>query len=224
MQILQVVEAVAHGDEQVEPQARAVAVPGADARARHAHLRLHGARPLEGVAAADDQSEIVGAQVSVTLRCVSVRKLRTGEDSGDGDAGLQTLFPECDSFELRELVALGGAVDGRILQDADALAGVWICGVRLEGTRAHGCGTSHRRRRVRHPDGAVGIAWAGVIILECPGVAAAIELEFGEVVAFVEVFEDGGEDLGNFVDEVELSGVGVVVLAVEEVLEVGRVS
>ena len=102
------------------------------------------------------------------------------------------------------------------------MSGVWVRGMWLQRTGAHGRRSRQRSSRVGHPDDAVGIAGTGVIVLQRPDVAAAVELELGEVVAFVEVFEHRGEDLRDFGGENQLTCVGVVVLAVEEGGEVRR--
>lgn len=48
-------------------------------------------------------------------------------------------------------------------------------------------------------DSGLGITPAVVLgFFEFPGVATFVMQEAGVVVAFVEVFEDGGEDLGKF--------------------------
>ena len=53
----------------------------------------------------------------------------------------------------------------------------------------------------------------GVGVFELPGVFAFVVQEFGVVVAFVEVFEDGGEDFGDFFGEGDAFGVGFEELA-----------
>ena len=58
-----VVDVVAKRHEQVEEELRATVE----------HLELHGAAPLEGAAAADDEGEIVGAKLGVCVRRVGVR-------------------------------------------------------------------------------------------------------------------------------------------------------
>ena len=55
-------------------------------------------------------------------------------------------------------------------------------------------------------DGGGGCGGGGVF--EFPGVFALVVEEFGVVVAFVEVFEDGGEDFGYFFREGDAFGVG----------------
>lgn len=53
---------VAEGDKQVEEQLAASVE----------HLSLHGAAALEGIAAADDKGEEVGAQLGIVVRGVGV--------------------------------------------------------------------------------------------------------------------------------------------------------
>ena len=51
------------------------------------------------------------------------------------------------------------------------------------------------------------------LVLEFPDIAAFVVEEAGVVVAFVEVFEDGGEDFGDLVWEGDAFGGGFEVLA-----------
>jgi hypothetical protein len=53
---------VAKSNEEIKEQLRAAVV----------HLQLHGAAALEGAAAADDEGEIVCAQLGVGVGCVGV--------------------------------------------------------------------------------------------------------------------------------------------------------
>lgn len=73
-----VVDVVAERDEEVEEQ-RCAAVP---------HLELHGAAALEGTAAADDEGEVVGAELGVRVGGVGVGIASGGEDRAALDAGL----------------------------------------------------------------------------------------------------------------------------------------
>lgn len=59
---LDLVDVVAQGDEQVEEELGSAVE----------HLGLHGAAALEGGAAADDEGEVVGAQLGVGIGCVVI--------------------------------------------------------------------------------------------------------------------------------------------------------
>jgi len=67
------------------------------------HLHLHRARALEGAAAADDEREVVGAQLGVGVGGVGVGVAGGGEDCGALDAGF--------CFYIN--VSLCGFYDGR---------------------------------------------------------------------------------------------------------------
>ena len=58
---------------------------------------------------------------------------------------------------------------------------------------------------------------------ELPGVSALVVQEAGIVVAFVEVFEDGGEDFGKLFGEVDAFGGGFEELAAADGGEEGAV-
>src|ERR1700743_177525 len=69
VQVLKVVQVVAHGDEKVEEHLAPLL-----------HLHLHGAAALERSAAANNQSEVVSAQARVRVRRAVVREARAAED------------------------------------------------------------------------------------------------------------------------------------------------
>lgn len=52
---------IAHGDEEVKEELATLF-----------HLHLHGATPLEGVLAADDQGQVVGTELGVRVGSVGV--------------------------------------------------------------------------------------------------------------------------------------------------------
>lgn len=76
-----VVDVVAERDEQVKEQL----APAVE------HLQLHGAAALEGRAAADDEREVVGAQLGVCIGRVGVSIPGGREDGAALDAGLCSL-------------------------------------------------------------------------------------------------------------------------------------
>ena len=59
-------------------------------------------------------------------------------------------------------------------------------------------------------------------LFELPGVSAFVVQKAGIVVAFVEVFEDGGEDFGDFFGKVDSFGGGLEELATADGREEGR--
>jgi hypothetical protein len=69
---------VAQGDEQVEEELSATIE----------HLELHGAAALEGAAAADDESEIVGPQLGIGVGSVGVGIAGGRQDGAGLDTGL----------------------------------------------------------------------------------------------------------------------------------------
>lgn len=69
---------VAQGDEQVEEKLSATVE----------HLELHGAAALEGAATADDEGEIVRAQLGVGIRSVGVGVASRSQNGASLDARL----------------------------------------------------------------------------------------------------------------------------------------
>ena len=59
-------------------------------------------------------------------------------------------------------------------------------------------------------------------LFELPRVSAFVVEKAGIVVAFVEVFEDGGEDFGDFLGEIDSFGGGLEELAAADGGEEGR--
>lgn len=82
---------VAEGDEEVEEELAASVV----------HLELHGAASLEGAAAADDEGEVVGAQLGVGVGGVGVGVAGGCENSAALDAGLFVRCQECRGMGTR---------------------------------------------------------------------------------------------------------------------------
>ena len=89
------------------------------------------------------------------------------------------MLAERQPLQLVQAVALGRAVDQRVLEQQLAVARVVDGGLRV----------ALRRR-----------------YLELPGVAALVVQQAGVVVAFVEVFEHGGEDFRELFREVDAFG------------------
>lgn len=117
-----VVKVVTHGNEQVEekfPTTLSIHV----AAAALFHFGLHRAAALEGLAAADDECQIMGAQATVGVGRVSVAILRATKDDADVDTSLQPLLPQRQSLEFLQSVALCGAVDYRVAEQVLVQAG-----------------------------------------------------------------------------------------------------
>lgn len=74
------------------------------------HLVLHGAAALERLPAADDEGEVVRAQVAVRVGRVGVGEARRRQNRAALDSGLETLFLEGQALELLQAVALGGTL------------------------------------------------------------------------------------------------------------------
>ena len=116
-ELRQVVNVVAERDEEVKEHLRAALL----------HLHLHRAAPLEGLAAADDEREIVGAEPRVAGRRVRVRESCAAQDRRYVDAGLQALLAKSEALQVWQRVALRGTVDGCIPKDVVAHAVVVNC-------------------------------------------------------------------------------------------------
>lgn len=69
---------VAESHEQVKEQLRSAVE----------HLQLHGAAALKGAAAADDEGQVMGAQLGVGVGRVRIRISCRGQDGAALDAGL----------------------------------------------------------------------------------------------------------------------------------------
>lgn len=102
-----VVDVVAQGDKQVEKELRPAVV----------HLQLHRAAALEGAAAADDESQVVGAQLGVRVGGVGVGVAGRCEDGAALDARLKALLPQSDTLQLLQPVLMSGAVDDGVLEE-----------------------------------------------------------------------------------------------------------
>lgn len=103
---LKVIHVVAHGDKQVEEELAAML-----------HLVLHRAAALECVARADDEGQVVGAQLAIGVGRVGVGVAGGGHDGAALDTRLEALLAESKALELVKTVLLGGAVDDGVLQD-----------------------------------------------------------------------------------------------------------
>jgi len=111
-------------------------------------------------------------QLRIIVRRVRIREPRTRQYRRTGDTALQALFPQCEPLQLIQAIPLRSTVYKRVLEQS--LPG---------GITPHG-------------------AFMGrACFLELPGVAAFVQLEVREVISFVEVFEDRGEDLGDLFGE-----------------------
>ena len=81
------------------------------------HLHLHRATAFEGLAAADDESEVMCAESRVAWRRVRICETCTAQDGRHVNAGLQTLFPESKALQIRQAEAQGSAVDDCVAED-----------------------------------------------------------------------------------------------------------
>ena len=90
---------VAHSHEQIEPK-RSPSGVAAERRAGCTHLDLHGTAALEGAAASNDQSEVVGPKVSVAFRSERIGIFGTSKNRGHRNPGLQALLAKGNTLEL----------------------------------------------------------------------------------------------------------------------------
>ena len=93
-----------HRDKQIEKQRRPAPL----------HLRLQRPAPLERGPAADDEREVVGAQLGVRGGRVRVGVAGRGEDGAALDARGEALFLEGEALEVREGVVVGGALGNHV--------------------------------------------------------------------------------------------------------------
>lgn len=177
-----VVQVVAHGDEQVEEHA-----------APTGHFHLHGAAALKGTSASHDQRQKVGSQARVSVRRMRICKAHRAQDGADFNATLQTLLAQCQSFEVIETKALSCAVDGRVPKDEVAHARVVHGGT----TACFPASSVILSRRL------LGGEEGGVLgALKVPQVALLVVEKTRRVVALVEELEKTRKDFGFFVAEV----------------------
>jgi hypothetical protein len=178
-----IIDVIAHGDKEIEKQ-----LPP------HLHFHLHRPTALERLPAADDESEVMGAQPRVGVWRVLVREARTAEDGGDLDAALQALLAQGEPLELLEAIPVRGAVHGRVAENDVADASVEDC--RLDGDAA----------AVGGGGGVGGLGEVGRDFeraLEHPGLAPLVVQQARVVVAFVQILKHAREDLGFFEGEIE---------------------
>lgn len=155
------------------------------------HLHLHRPTPLKRRPAAYNQRQIVRPQLRIAVRRIGIREPRTSQDGRALDPRLQALLSQRKPLELIEPVLLRRAIQQRIFQQ------------------------HHSRARMQHralhrPSGPSVIALGA---LELPRIAALVVQQAWVVVAFVEVFEHGGEDLRELVGQVDAFGDGFEKLA-----------
>ena len=114
-------------------------------------------------------------QPLLSLLGILIRISRTRKHGATLHSTLQALFLQRQLLQLGESVSLGCTIQDRVLEQG--LAETWM-----------------------EDDGLADIGVAGRIF-QFPSIAAFVVEETRIVVAFVEIFEDGGEDLGKFFRE-----------------------
>ena len=177
MRRLQVIHVVDHGDEEVEKELAAML-----------HLILHRAAALESMASANDECQVVSAQLGVAVRSVGVCEARRRQDGRALYARLQALLLQRKLLQLLKPVLFSLAVYDGILED--------------RSSRGLNNGFI----------GAIGVA----AVFEVPAIALLVVLHAWEVVALVEVLQNTREDFGLFIGKVnalvrgleELAGTG----------------
>lgn len=152
------------------------------------HLILHRPAPLKRVPAPDDQSQIMRPELRITVRRIGIRISCRRQDRRTLYPALQALLPQRQPLQLVQAVFLRGAVHQCILQQL--LSGG--LGIHCALHRASCCSTAVRR---------------GVVFgLKLPAVFALVVEQPRVVVAFVEVFEHRGENLGGLVRQGDAFG------------------
>ena len=136
-------------------------------------------------------------QLAVAVRRVRVRVSRRGQDGCALYSALQSLFAEGKPLELIEPVFLRRAVQQRILEQLLP------------------------RQSVKNR--ALSVPLVVFAAFELPAVPPLVVQQAGVVVALVEVFEHGGEDLGDVVGQVDAFGEGFEELAAADCGEEGGV-
>ena len=139
------------------------------------HFILHAATSLESIATPDDQGQVVGPQPLLALFRVRVGIPGAREHGAALHSALQPLLLQCQLLQFRESVLFGGTVEHRILEQVLAEPG-------MKDDRFTGVGIGSR-------------------VLQFPGVSPFVVQQTWVVVAFVEVFQDGAEDFGQFVGQ-----------------------
>ena len=137
----------------------------------------------------------MGPQLRIALGRIGIRIPRARQNGTTLYARLQPLLAQRQPLELVQAIAFRGAVDQRVLEQHLAAGRV----------------VDRRLRVLLRRD------------LELPRVAALVVQEARVVVAFVEVFEDGGEDFGDFFGQGDSFGAGLEELAAADGGEEGGV-
>ena len=172
-----IVDVIAHRYKQVKEHLRAALL----------HLHLHSTALLEGLAATDDECEIVGAEPRVACGRVRIRKSCTTQDRRNVNTRLQALLTKSEALQFWQAEALRRAVDGRIPKDIVAHAVMVDCRRLVEADEFLLGG----RGGVR----AWGHCQVRSAVFEVPHIPLPIVDQARVVVALVQVFEDDGEDL-----------------------------
>jgi len=195
-----VIQVVAHGNKQVEEELAA-------SRSIHVatalfHLGLHGAAALEGLAAPDDERQVMGAQAAVRVGGVGVAVLGAAQHGAYVDARVQPLFAQRQLLELLQPITPRGTVDDGVAEDV--LADARYIDGRLDSGRDLGglaCAATSEFKCIGKRRGILDGGPTRERILELPRVAVLVVHQAGVVVALVEVLEDGAEDLRLLIGE-----------------------
>jgi hypothetical protein len=185
---------VAHRDEKVKEQTTT-----------SFHLVLHGTTPLESMPAPDNQSKVMGAQPRVTVWRIGVRVTSARQNGPTLDTCLQALLTKRQLLQLRKTISLSCAIDHGILEQRTAHD------IDPDGILAVHARVRTARRRSCCP-----------AILEMKRLAALVIFETRIVVAFVEVFEDRGEDSRFFIGKINSLAARLEELIASERGEEGR--
>ncbi len=179
-----VIDMIAEGDKEVEEEGSSAVV----------HFELHCAAPLKGIAGADDEREVMGAEFGVGVRsiciCISSRRQNSaaldsrflsgrhvslGRAMSCGTIKLtKTLLSKGKLLQLGQAIALSSAVDDGIFEQVTLNAPKIDCAL--------------------YPGPVLISRW-----LELPRVATLIVRHSRKVVSLVEVLEHGAKNLGLLV-------------------------
>lgn len=155
------------------------------------HFHLHSTAPLESLATSDDQRQVMSAEprlcVGSVFICISCRT----QDNIDLDARLKALFPQSQFLQVFQAVLICRTIHYGVPKDI-------ATGLLNEDCRF-----------------AVSAATRFYVlrIFEIPCVTALVVQQAGVVIAFVQEFENAGEDFGFFVRQLHLLATAVKELA-----------
>lgn len=144
------------------------------------HLHLHGSTSLEGLAAANNESQVMGSKARIGVRRVVVRIPSRSQDHISGNSNLQALLAESNTLQVFQAVFLGCAVHDRVSEHNSA----------------------HSRVEYRRLARSIATIFLVVVgVLEVPRVPTSAMQQAWVIVTFIQEFQDTRQDLGLSVME-----------------------